>query len=131
MEINHLATIAAALSDFLVGGLWYSPILFFKPWKEANGLTDEKLKESKPAITFSVVGIMSLVISYNLAFFLSEEGTDAAWGATAGFLAGMWAASAFVIIGMFELRSLKYHLVNIGYLLVAFTLKGFIIGIWR
>jgi hypothetical protein len=31
MEINYLAASVAALSSFLLSGLWYSPMLFLKP----------------------------------------------------------------------------------------------------
>lgn len=36
--INHWAVITAAISDFAIGGLWYSPLLFYKPWMKAMGL---------------------------------------------------------------------------------------------
>ena len=34
--VNWLAVIAAALSMFVIGGLWYGP-LFAKPWQRAAG----------------------------------------------------------------------------------------------
>ena len=73
MSINHVAVIVAALSDFLVGALWYSPLLFAKPWMKANRLTAEDLKKGNAALTYTVVFILALVISYNLAFFLSPH----------------------------------------------------------
>lgn len=129
--INHLAVIVAALSDLLVGALWYSPILFYKAWMNANGFTDEILKKGNPGIIYGLTCVLALVISYNLAFFLADDKTDTMWGLTAGFLAGVWAASAFAIVGLFERRSLSYILINTGYMLVAFSLKGLILGAWR
>jgi len=38
-QINWLAVLAAALSTFVVGGVWYSPILFGKVWLRAWGMT--------------------------------------------------------------------------------------------
>lgn len=130
MEINHLAVILAAISDLLVGALWFSPLLFYKKWIQVTGINEESLKIGAGKI-YGLTLLMSLIISYNLAAFLAEEGTDAAWGTIAGFLAGVWAAAAFVIISLFERKSAAYIFINIGYLLVAFTLKGFIIGVWR
>ncbi|MEQ9261816.1 MAG: DUF1761 domain-containing protein [Owenweeksia sp.] len=130
MEINHLAVIVAAISDLLVGALWFSPLLFYRPWLKATGLREENLKGGQARV-FGLTLLMALIISYNLAAFLGEEGTDAAWGATAGFLAGVWAAAGLVIIALFERKNLTYILINCGYLLIAFTLKGFIIGLWR
>lgn len=132
MIINHWAVLTAAISDFVVGALWYSPLLFYKGWMHANNFTEESLKKGSPAVTFGLTFICSLIISYNLAFFLGDEATDLVWGMTAGFLAGFgWASMGFITIGLFEKRSFKYLAINCGYLIIAFTLKGLIIGAWR
>ena len=130
--INHLAVIVAAISDFVVGALWYSPLMFYKGWMTANNFTEEDVKKGNPAVTFSVSFILALVISYNLAFFLGDAETTAMWGLAAGFFAGFgFAAMAFATVALFEKRSLKYIVINCGYIIVAFALKGFIIGAWR
>jgi hypothetical protein len=131
MIINHWAVFAAVVSDFLVGALWFSPILFYKPWIKENKLTEEILKKSNPAVTYGLTFIFALIISYNLAAFLGDAKSDATWGLTAGFLAGVWAACGFAIIALFEQKSAKYILIDCGYLLVAFSLKGLILGAWR
>jgi hypothetical protein len=130
--INHIAVIVAAISDFIVGALWYSPILFYKPWMKENKLTEEILKKGNPVVTYSLTFVFALIISYNLAFFLGDGNTDAMWGLQAGILAGFgWAAMAFATIALFEQKSFKYILINCGYIVVAFALKGLIIGAWR
>ena len=130
--INHLAVFAAAISDFIVGALWYSPLLFFKPWMKANGFNLEDLKQGNPAIIYSLTFVLALVISYNLAFFLNDPNTDWLWGMTAGILAGLgWASAGMTIIALFERRKLPYILIHAGYLTIAFALKGLIIGAWR
>lgn len=131
-QLNHLAIISAALSDLLVGALWYSPLLFYTPWRDANGFTDEGIKKAmNPTKTYGLTCLFALLISYNLAFFLGSPEIDAAQGALYGLLTGVWAALAFLIVGLFEQRTWGYMLINAGYMLVAFTLKGFIIGAWR
>ena len=131
MIINHWAVLVAAISDFAVGALWFSPVLFYKPWLKENNLTEEILKKSNTAVIYGVSFILALIISYNLAFFLGDAKTDTLWGLTAGFLAGIWAAAGFAIIALFEKKSFKYMLIDCSYLLVAFALKGLIIGAWR
>jgi hypothetical protein len=39
VEINVLAVLAAAVSAFALGGLWYSNALFANAWMAAAGLT--------------------------------------------------------------------------------------------
>lgn len=132
VHLNHLAIITAALSDLLVGALWYSPLLFYKPWRDANGFTDEGIKKAlNPAKTYGLTCLFALIISYNLAFFLGSSDMNASQGALYGLLTGVWAALAFMIVGLFEQRTWGYMLINAGYMLVAFTLKGLIIGAWR
>ena len=46
MIINHWAVLVAAISDFAVGALWFSPVLFYKPWLKENNLTEEILKKA-------------------------------------------------------------------------------------
>jgi hypothetical protein len=131
-ELNHIAVLVAALSMFALGGLWYSPVLLGKIWMRANGFTAEDLQRGSPLRIFALSLICSLVMAYNLAMFLSGPETTVAWGATAGFLAGFgWVALSVTMIAQFERRPAAYVLVNGGYVTVAFTVMGAILGAWR
>lgn len=130
--INWLAVIAAALSTFLIGGLWYSPMLFGKAWMKANGFTEEKLKGGNPAITFGVSGIFALILAANLAAFLNYDGVTLGFAVGAALAAGLgFAAMGLGIVALFERRNIAYILINGGYLGVAFLVMGLIIGVWR
>ncbi|MCB0278710.1 MAG: DUF1761 domain-containing protein [Calditrichaeota bacterium] len=132
MIINHPAVIVAAISDFVVGALWYSPLLFFQSWMKENGFSEADLNKRKPATLYGMTFILALLISYNLAAFLGDANTDMTWGLTAGILAGLgFSAFSFSIVALFEQKSVKYMLINGGYITVAFALKGLIIGAWR
>ena len=54
MIINHWAVLVAAVSDFVVGALWYSPILFYKGWMKENNFSEEDLKKGNPAVTYTI-----------------------------------------------------------------------------
>ncbi|HSR67804.1 MAG TPA: DUF1761 domain-containing protein [Acidobacteriota bacterium] len=132
MAINYWAVLVAALSMFLLGGLWYSPVLFGGVWMRANQLTEKDLEDGNPAKIYGVSFLFSLIMSANLAAFLSGPETDMAWGATAGFLAGFgWVALGIGMVSLFERRPFSYMLVNGAYMTVAFTLMGLILGAWR
>lgn len=132
MQINHLAVAVAAISNLVLGGLWYSPLLFYKAWKSENGLTDEQMKNQNPAKVYGIALVLSFVMSYNMAFFLGDAGTDLVWGTTAGFLTGFgWAAAIFTVVGLFEMKSWRYILINSGFIILYFTLIGLILGAWR
>lgn len=130
--INHWAVLVCAISNLALGALWYSPFLFYKAWMKENKFTEDDIKKVNPAKTYSITLLISVIISYNLAFFLGDDKTDMAWGTTAGFLAGFgFSALIFSVVALFEQRSWKYILINGGYITIYFTLIGFILGIWR
>jgi Protein of unknown function (DUF1761) len=124
------AVLAAAASAFVIGGLWYSPAMLGKAWRRANGFQSEP--EPAGAKVFMIGFLLSLVMAVNLALFLNDPKTNTGWGATAGFLAGFgWVAMGLGIVALFERRSWKYLAINGGYLTIALTLMGAILGAWR
>ncbi len=129
--INHIAVFVCAAMSLVIGGLWWSPLLFAKAWQRETGLSDEQLKQMSPLKTFGLTFVLAYLSAYNLAFFLGDKSTTWQWGISAGLLAAFWAAAMFVIIGLFEQRSLKHLLINCGYIVAYFSVIGFILGIWR
>ena len=130
--INYLAVLVAALSTFLLGGLWYSPLLFGKIWMRENKFTDAEVQTFSKARMFGWSFVFALVMSTNLAMFLAAPDTNLSWGVMAGALAGFgWVALAIGVIGVFENKSWKYIAINGGYMTVAFIVMGAIIGVWR
>jgi len=134
MTLQHLniwAILAAAASAFLLGGLWYSPIMFVALWKKANRFGAGEPPPSGAKI-FAISFILSLVMAFNLAMFLDDPKTTLAWGAAAGFLAGFgWVVMGIGIVSLFERRPWTYTIVNGGYLTIALVLMGAILGGWR
>ena len=132
MNINYLAVVAAAASAFLIGGLWYSPALFQRPWMAANGFTEADMKKGNQGTIFGGSFVLCLLMAFNLAAFLGAPDTTTTWGATAGALAGVgWVAFGIGVVALFERRPLAYTLINGGYWAVALTVMGAILGAWR
>jgi len=128
-NVNYLAAAIAALSSFVIGGVWYSPILFAKAWQREAGLTDAQLR-ANVGKAFTGAFVLSLVVAVNLAFFLGRH-AGVAWGAGAGALAGIgWAAASLATVFLFERRSVMLIVIDGGYLAVAYTAMGAIIGAW-
>jgi len=129
--LNFYAIFVAALSTFLIGGLWYSPMLFSKSWMEENGFSEEDLKGANMPKIFGTSFVLALVMAFNLAAFLGET-SDLAWGITAGALAGIgWVAASIGVTYLFERKSMKLFLINAGYHVIAFIIMGAIIGVWK
>lgn len=129
--INWLAVIVAGISAFAVGGIWYSRPVFGNAWMADSNLTEQQIKSGNKGKIFGFTAIFSLAMAVNLAMFLAEAKTDITWGATAGFLAGIWTFCAIAIHSLFELKSWRHIFINGGYSIVSLTLMGTIIGAWR
>jgi hypothetical protein len=130
-QINWLAVLVSGLSAFVIGGIWYSPGLFGNAWMSENQLTEEELKKGNKGKIYGFTALFSLVMAANLAMYLADPKTNLTWGATAGFLTGIWTFSAIAIHSLFELKSWKLILINGGFSVVSLTLMGAIIGLWR
>jgi len=131
--INWPAVLVAALSAFMVGGMWYSPKAFGTAWMADTGLSQEEIRKGNKARAFGMTAVFSLIMAVNLAFFLASPTMPLtiAWGAQAGFYAGVWTFSAIAIHSLFELKSWRLIFINGGYSVVSLTLMGAILGAWR
>lgn len=127
-SVNWIAVLVAALSTFLIGGIWYA--VFEKGWMDANKFTKEDLHRRKMSLVFGLSFVLSFIMALNLALFIGQG--NLTFGIIAGFLAGFgWVAMGIAIISLFENRSFTYILINGGYIVVSFTLMGAILGAWK
>jgi hypothetical protein len=130
-EVNYFAIVAAALAAFVLGGLWYSPVLFGKAWQREVGLSDEELKRGNMARIFGTSLILSLIASFVFALFLGPR-PPMSLGLGAGFAAGLcWVASSFGMNYLFARRSFKLFLIDGGFHTLQFTVIGLILALWH
>ncbi|MEJ1239642.1 DUF1761 domain-containing protein [Chryseolinea sp. T2] len=128
---NIWAVLVAALSTFLIGGLWYSPALFGKAWMRENGFTEESMKGANMAKIFGLAFLLGIIAAINLAMFMGPE-NNPAMGAMWGFLAGFgWVATFVGTHYLFERRSMRLFLINAGYSVIALTIMGVILAAWK
>jgi len=62
-NVNLYAVLAAAVSNFLIGGLWYSPALFRHAWMRENGFSEEDLRRGNPAVILGLSFLFSLLMA--------------------------------------------------------------------
>jgi hypothetical protein len=129
-QVNIVAVLVAAISSFLVGGLWYSKVLFEPAWKAAAGDT-RKPGDSHPGRVFGVSFVFAVIAAFAYSL-LVPPATSAGMALTQGLLvgAGMVAAS-FGINYQFANRSAVLWLIDGGYHVLQFAIYGLILGLWR
>lgn len=125
--VDFIAVALAALSAFLLGGLWYSPILFANRWIRLTGQSEETLKSGNMAVIFGGAFALNLIAAYVLAMFLGPM--PLRYATLAGLSVGLcWVATSLGVNYLFERRPLGLWLINSGYFVLQFTIMGAVIG---
>ena len=135
-HVNWLAIIAAAVVIFLLGGLWYSPVVFAKRWLALQGRTMEQMQADAAAANMPLMYLQAflsaLVTSWILALFLAHMGRYG-WmiGAHVGALAWLgFAAPTSYATAVFSMKPKQLWLIDTMFNLVSFVLAGAILGGW-
>jgi hypothetical protein len=136
-DINLLAVLVAAVATMVVGFLWYSPLLFAKPWMKEMGYDandqarmEEMKRSAGPAYGGSFLA--SLVSAFILALFLHwlraqslEFGLMVGFHVWLGFVATVQFTSA-----LFTKQSMRLFGINTGYQLVCYLAMAAILTCW-
>jgi hypothetical protein len=128
-SVEWLPTIIATLSAFILGGLWYSPLLFAKAWQRETGLSDEQLNAANKAKIFGLSFLLCFIAAVAFSMVIGPDGTfwfDLHSGVGIGLF---WVATSFGVNYLFELKSFKLWLINAGYHTLQFSLYGLIFGL--
>lgn len=135
-SINYLGVLLGGVASMVIGFLWYSKVLFGKPWSRLRGLTDEALNADQKSVGkfYGLSFVLALLTSYVLAhvidFSLYYYGNPpVATGLTSGFF--MWIGFVMPVqftSEMFGDKKWKLFLINTGYQLAWLLAAGAIIG---
>lgn len=128
--INIWAVFAAAASAFVLGGIWYSPLMFVNIWIREAGINKQNKKGHGPVV-FGISILLSLIAAGAFAIFLGPKPTFI-FAVGTGLVVGLcWVTTSFAINYMFAGRSLKLLLIDGGYHTLQFVLYGIILGLWH
>ena len=129
-QINFFAVMVAAVSSFVLGGRWYSPILFGKVWQREAG-DGRKPGEGHPAKIFGLSLLFALLAAVAYAWLIPAP-VDPVRAVMQGLAVGAGVvAASFGINYQFANRSATLLLIDGGYYTVLFGIYGLILGLWR
>jgi hypothetical protein len=138
--VNYLAVLVAAVVMFILGGLWYSPILFVKKWVALQGKTEEQMRAESASANmplmytsaFVCALITALIMAHILAHMAAIMPTGAVHGAFFGLMAWLgFAAPTSYATAVFSGKPKQLWLIDTSYNLVSFMLAGVILAAWR
>jgi hypothetical protein len=133
-SLNPIAILVVSIIGFLIGGLWFSPLLFVKAWMAEVEMTPEIAKAAGGGKARMAGAFCLTVLStFGLAVLIADHGTATP---IRGALIGLFVGTCLVgarqaTTTLFELRSVRYFLIVSGHDIVVFTILGAILAKWR
>jgi hypothetical protein len=70
VSINYWAVLVATLASMIIGSLWYSPLLFMKPWLRMLGGSPDHKGDGSPVKAIAMAGVGAFITAYVLAHFV-------------------------------------------------------------
>jgi hypothetical protein len=133
--VNYLAVFVVAVFGYVIGMLWYSPVLFGKQWMKLSGISEKSIKEqNKRGMAVKMVGafIAVLVMSFVLAWLVGIlRITYFSNGAMFGFYVWLgFLATTQLNIVFWQNKPFTLYLLNTVHYLVALVLMAGILAVW-
>lgn len=131
-HINLLAIFVSSVIVFLLGALWYSPLLFGKIWIKRIGKSEEEIKRNSGASSYVFTFILWIIVIYVLATVMNITGAiSVSGGIYISVLCWIGFTGATSLIHhTFAGRSNSIWLIDSGYTLLSFIISGFILSVW-
>ncbi len=133
--INWLAVIVSAVIYFILGALWYSPVLFAKPFirYRFGGTEMPQTEGGGQPLEYLFTFVAEMVSAFVLALFVRAAGAATLLD---GIVVGLAAAVGFAVTStfvnnMFSGAHKMLWVINSGYVLVAFAIMGALLALWR
>lgn len=125
-DVNWLAIVFGALAGFVVGGIWYGPVMG-KRWMGAVGLSEEQVKAGNMPVIYGLTFAFSLLASWTLAHTFATYGRDLAFEVKV--LTAFGVALGFIVpaIGtnyLFSQKGKALFFIDAAYWLLFYTAMG-------
>lgn len=140
LHLNYLSVLVVTVVGFLLGAIWYSPVLFAKPWMTEMKITPEQIaadREKGGMKGYFVKSfLLTLLGTFGLAVILQSHGAYGVpnWkhGAAVGAFVGVFVAIVRQLNNaVWEKKSCKLQAIVAGHEFVLYVLQGAILGFWH
>lgn len=132
LELRLYPILGAMASRMVLGGLWYSPVLFLKRWMSLTGITSEKMNQG-----FGGKILVDLIGSFIMAGAMAHmiywaNATELDGGLIVSFLCWIgFTAVTTISTVTYEKRPFALWAIHNGYNLISMLIMGVILALWR
>ncbi len=135
VDVNYLAVFVSGIIVMVIGGFWYSPLLFGNIWMRLSGHATKDLDKAKSkgmTKAYVINFIAALVMVYVLAHFVVYanaltwiEGVQLGFWVWLGFI-----ATSMIGLVLWDMKPFTLYVINSGYYLVVLMISGAILAAW-
>lgn len=133
-HINYLAVLVAGVVIFMLGGLWYSPVLFAKKWMALQKITEQDMSGGgNMAANYIQVFICGLLTAWVMAIlieFLPVIDVMRAVKLSVLCWLGFAAATSYGT-SIFSMKPKALWAIDTGFNLVSFVVAAVILAVMR
>lgn len=137
IEVNYLAIIVAGIVATAIGFLWYSPLMFAKPWMKLMGYTAESIKKTQKEMGpwYGVSMLLSFVTAFVLSHVMALSQNFYNYSPLmTGLTSAFWMWLGFVMPvqatdTIFGGKKWKLFGINTGYQLATLLAMGIVLGL--
>lgn len=127
-EVNIYAVMLAATSSFMLGGLWYSPLLFGRLWMIENKIVE---REGNPLKIFGISFVLSVIAAWAFAVWVGPS-PEMSYAIHQGLVVGLlFVCTSMGINYQFSRRGFLLWAIDGGYHVAQFGLFGLVLGVWH
>ena len=135
VHVNYLPVLVSAVVVFVLGWLWYSPLLFFKPWMRLRGLDPVAAMAGAkvPAGKLLIELARCLVLAYVIARFVALLGITT-WIGALHFGLFLWIGFPVILLAgsvLWDNTPLGVAAIHAGDWLVKLLVISVIAGVWH
>lgn len=136
LNINYIAVFLSALVFFIIGAAWYSPVLMSNLWVEElkrHHVTIQAPTTSSLTCKMLLTFGTNLLASFAMAYLVVWTNATT-W--QAGLMLGKIVALGFAVtsvagVFIWESRSFKLFLIDVGYVVIGIMSSAVILAVWH
>ncbi len=133
-HINYLAVLVSGVAIFMLGGLWYSPVLFAKKWMALQGRSGEDMSGGgNMAVNYVQVFLCGLITAWVLAIVIEFLPVlDVMRAVKLAILCWLgFAAATSYGTAIFSMKPKALWAIDSALYLVSFIIAAVILAAWR
>jgi len=135
MHVTYLPAIVAAVAVFVLGWLWYSPLLFYKPWMRLRGMDPVAAMAGAkmPGGKLLIELVRCLVLAYVIAHFVALLG-GSSWMGAVHLGLFLWIGFPVILLTgsvIWENVPWKVAAIHAGDWLVKMLVISIIVSVWH